>query len=60
MKDDTVEEIFTCNELLDFLNKSEDKDDLVEWRFKAITGHEGSLPKIHLNYNGSPYNLRIE
>ena len=41
MQDDTVEEIFSCNELLDFLNKSEDEDDLVEWRFKAITGHEG-------------------
>ena len=60
MQDDTIEEIFSYNELLDFLNKSEDEDDLIEWRFKSITGHEGPLPKSHPNYNGSPYNLRIE
>lgn len=60
MQDNTVEKIFIYNELLDILNKSEDEDDLVEWRFKAIAGHEGPLPKSHPNYNGSPYNLRIE
>ena len=60
MQDDAVEEIFSCNELLDFLNKSADEDDLIEWRFKAITGHEGPLPKNHPNYNGSPSILRIE
>ena len=43
MQDDAVEELFTCNETLDHLNNFEE-DDLVEWRFKSITGHEGPLP----------------
>ena len=59
MQDDTVEEIFSYNELLDHLNNSEE-DDLVEWRFKTIAGHEGPLPQSHPNHNGSPYDLRIE
>ena len=58
-KDDTVEDIFTCNEILDRINLSED-DDLVEWKFKAIIAHEGPLPRSHPNCNGSPHNLRIE
>ena len=59
MNDDTVEEIFTCNELLDYINNSEE-DDLIEWKFKEIIAHEGPLPRSHQNYNGSPYNLTIE
>ena len=59
MNDDTIEEIFTYNELLDHINNSEE-DDLIEWKFKAITAHEGPLPRSHPNYNGSPYNLTIE
>ena len=27
---------------------------------KETTAHEGPLPRIHPNYNGSPYNLSIE
>ena len=59
MQDDTVEEIFTHNELLDYINNSEE-DDLVEWKFREILAHEGPLPKSHPNYNGSTYNLQIE
>ena len=59
MNDDTIEEIFTYNELLDHINNSEE-DDLIEWKFKEITAHEGPLPRSHPNYNGSPYNLTIE
>ena len=58
-KDDTVEDVFTYNEILDHLNMSED-DDMIEWKFKAITAHEGPLATSHPNYNGSSYNLRIE
>ena len=59
MNDDTIEETFTYNELLDHINNSEE-DDLIEWKFKAITAHEGPLPRSHPNYNSSPYNLTIE
>ena len=58
-KDDAVEYVFTYNEILGYINKSED-DDLIECKFKAITAHEGPLPTSHPNCNGSPYNLRIE
>ena len=47
-KDDAVEDVFDCNEILDHINKSED-DDLIEWKFKAITSHEGTLPTSHPN-----------
>ena len=58
-KNDAVEDAFTCNEILDHVNNSED-DDLVEWKFKSITAHEGPVPRSHLNYNGSLYTLKIE
>ena len=52
-KDDTAEDVFTYNEILDCINNSED-DDLIEWKFKHVTSHEGPLPRSHPNYNGSP------
>ena len=59
MNDETIEEIFTYNESLDHINNSEE-DDLIEWKFKEITAHEGPLPRTHPKYNGSPCNLAIE
>ena len=59
MQDDTVEEVFTCNEILDHINNSEEED-LVEWNFQAIAAHEGPLPQSHPDCNGFFYNLRIE
>ena len=53
IRDDTIEEIFTYNELLDHVNNSEE-DDFIEWKFKEIGAHEGPLPRTHPNYNGSP------
>ena len=58
-KDETVQHVLTCNEILNHINKSE-HDDLIEWKFKAITAHEGHLPTSHPKCNGSPCNLRIE
>ena len=53
MQDDAVEEVFTCNELLDHINNSEEED-LVEWKCREILAHEGPLPQSHPNYNGPP------
>ena len=58
MKDETIEHIFTHNELLCYVNNSQE-DDLIEWRFNVITAQEGLLPRTHPNYNGSSYNLTI-
>ena len=59
MKNDTIEEIFTYNKLLARVNNSEE-DDVIELKFKETTAREGPLPRTHSNYNGSPYNLKIE
>ena len=53
MKDDTIKEVFTYNEILDYLNASEE-DDLIEWKFKQISAHEAPLPTSRPNCNGSP------
>ena len=58
-KDDAVEDVFTYNEILDHINKSEDNDH-IEWKFKSITSYKEPLPTHHPNYNSSPWNLRIE
>ena len=59
MNNDTIEKTFTCNELLDHVNNSQE-DDIIECNFKAITAHGGLIPRTHPNYNGSPYNIKIE
>ena len=53
MQDDTVEEVCTCNEILDYINNSEEED-LVEWKFQAIPAHEGPLLQLHPNCNAPP------
>ena len=47
-KDDVVEDLFTCNEILDHIKNSED-DDLIEWKLKSIASHEGPLTRSHSN-----------
>ena len=58
MKDDQIEEIFSYDKILDFLEQQE--EDTIEWKFKRITAHEGPLKPNHLNYNGSMHNVMIE
>ena len=58
-KDDAVEDVFTYNEILDHINKSED-DNLIECKFKTITSHEGPLQSFHPKHNDSSCNLRIK
>lgn len=35
MKDNAIEEVFTCNELLDYCNNSEDNE-LAEWKLRPL------------------------
>lgn len=59
INDDTIEEVFTCNKLLDHINNSSE-DDIIEWKFKKISAYEGPLPQSHPKCNGSPCSLTIE
>ena len=59
MKDNTIEVIFACNELLDHINNSTE-DDLIEWKYKKISARKGPLHQSHPNHNGSPCNLQME
>ena len=54
----TSEEVFTYNELMDYLAK--DEEDPVYWKMKRITSHQGPLNPKHPNWNGSSYNVMVE
>ena len=54
----TIEEVVTYNQVL---QKLEDDDgDLGEWKFKAITSHDGPLNQSSSKYNGSKWNVRVQ
>jgi hypothetical protein len=59
INDDKYEEIIKYNELMDFIEKNEENDDIV-WRFKHIVGHQGPLICTDPNYKGSKYNVLME
>ena len=48
INDDTIEEIFTYSESLNYINNSQEND-LIEWMFKAIVAHEVQLPRTNSN-----------
>ena len=43
-KDDTVEEIMSCNEILDHIQNQDDQDQ-IEWCFKHTTSHKSYLTR---------------
>ena len=49
----------TYNEILDYIDKNEDDDQIV-WRFKRIFAHQGPIKSGHKDYKGSMYNVGIE
>ena len=58
-KDDTIEGITSCNEILDHKQNQDDKDQ-IEWCFKRVAYHERQLPQNRHNYDVSLYNAMIE
>ena len=58
MKDDEIEEVFSYNEISDFMWEQE--DNTIEWKFKGITVHEEPLKLNHSKYNGSICNVMIK
>ena len=58
-KYDTVEDMMSYNEILDYI-QSQDDQDQIEWCFKHITSHEGPLPRNYPNCNGSLCNMMMQ
>jgi hypothetical protein len=59
VNEDEYEETITYNQLLDFIQKNEENDEIV-WRFKHIVGHQGPLLRHDADYNGSKFNVLVE
>ncbi len=61
VNDNEHEEIITYNELMDFITKNGENEDIVwKFKFKCIIGHQGPLIYTDPNYKGSKYNVLIE
>ncbi len=54
---DAYEEILTYNQILEYISRED--DDGIIWKFKDIIGHKGPLSKMHQDYKGLPYNVRV-
>ena len=53
--DNSVEEIIAYNQVIDRLKNPDGYDD--EWKFKAITDHQGPLNQKHDCYKESAWNV---
>lgn len=51
INDDEYEEIITYNELMDFIKKNEENDEIV-WSFKHIVRHQGHSSTLILTIKG--------
>jgi hypothetical protein len=60
INDDESEEIITYNEILRYIEASDESEGDTVWKFKRITAHEGPLTQTHLSFKGSSYNVLIE
>jgi hypothetical protein len=59
VNNDKAEEVITYNQLLEFLGK-QDEDNNIVWKFRRIVSHQGPLKPEHNDYKGSNYNVMIE
>ena len=57
--DNAYEEIITYNELMDFIQKNMENDDIV-WVFQRIIGHQSPLKLNDPKYMGSRFKIRIK
>ena len=58
-----VEELISCNQLLEHLENAQDHDmgmDQELYRFRAIIGHQGPLLASDPDWKGSKYNVQVE
>ena len=58
-----VEELISCNQLLEHLENAQDHDmgmDQELYRFRAIIQHQGPLLASDLDWKGSKYNVQVE
>ena len=59
VNEDEYEEIITYNELMDFIQKNAENDEVI-WRFRRIVGHQGPLLRHDKDYKGSRFNVLVE
>ena len=58
-----VEELISCNQLLDHSETAQDSDlgmDQELFKFRAIIGHQGPLKATNPDWKGSKYNVKVE
>ena len=55
-----IEEIISYQQLLDYIERSENDAEEELFRFKAIIGHQGPLKDGDPGYKGSRYNVQVE
>ena len=61
VNDDEFQEVVTYNEILDHIAQQEEAKEPTDlWWFVRISGHQGPLKSVDKDYNGSPYNVRVE
>ena len=61
VNDDEFQEVVTYNEILDHIAQQEEAKEPTDlWRFVHISGHQGPLKSVDKDYNGLPYNIRVE
>ena len=59
IKDDSIEEVMNCNEILDHIQNQDDQDH-IECNANQVVPHEGLSPHTHPSCNGSLYNVTTE
>jgi hypothetical protein len=59
VNEDQYEEVSTCNELMDFIQKNKENEGII-WHFHQLVGHQGQLLHSDPNYNGSTFNVLME
>ena len=58
VNNDLYEEILSYNEILQYMEKDEEK--AILWKYKRISVHEGPLKEGNKTYKGSKNNVMIE
>ena len=57
---DEVEDIISYNDIMNYIQRENNKEDSTLWKFQRIVAHQGPLTHRHHNYKNSLYNVCIE
>ena len=59
INDDAYEDLISYNEMMDYIQKNAENDQILWW-FKHIIGHQGPLKPSDHYYLGSSYNVQVK